>query len=83
MFILDPISWIWIFSIPDPDSGSRGSKKNRIRSRNTAYLHWSAQYQNGSFLSPHRTLFHFISLHRPAAWAGSRAGPPVSVSLSL
>ncbi len=30
---------------------------------------------------PHRTLFHFISPHRPATWAGSRAGSPVSVSL--
>jgi hypothetical protein len=30
---------------------------------------------------PHRTLFHFISSHRPAAWPGSRAGSPVSVSL--
>jgi hypothetical protein len=26
----------------------------------------------------HRTLFHFISTHHPATWAGGRAGPPVS-----
>ncbi len=32
---------------------------------------------------PHRTLFHFFSPHRPAIWAGRRAGSPVSVSLSL
>jgi hypothetical protein len=32
---------------------------------------------------PHRTLFHFISPRRPATWAGSRAGSPVSVSLVI
>jgi hypothetical protein len=31
--------------------------------------------------SSHCTLFHFFSPHRPATWAGSRAGSPVSVSL--
>jgi hypothetical protein len=30
---------------------------------------------------PSCTLFHFISPYRPATWAGSRAGSPVSVSL--
>ncbi len=30
---------------------------------------------------PYHTLFHFISPHRPAKWAGSRAGSPVSVLL--
>jgi hypothetical protein len=30
---------------------------------------------------PHRTLFHFIGPHRPATWAGRRAGSPVPVSL--
>ncbi len=29
---------------------------------------------------PHRTLFHFYKSRRPATWAGSRAGSPVSVS---
>jgi hypothetical protein len=28
----------------------------------------------------YRTLFHLISFHRPATWAGSRAGSPVSVN---
>ncbi len=32
---------------------------------------------------PHRTLFHFISPHRPATWLGSRAGSPVFVSLVI
>jgi|688.fasta_scaffold709474_1 hypothetical protein len=32
-------------------------------------------------LFPCRTLFHFISPHRPATWASSLAGSPVSVSL--
>jgi hypothetical protein len=27
---------------------------------------------------PHLTLFQFLCLHRPASWAGSRAGSPVS-----
>ncbi len=27
---------------------------------------------------PPRTLFHFMCPHRPASWAGSRAGSPVS-----
>ncbi len=27
---------------------------------------------------PHRTLFQFLCPHRPAGWAGSRAGSPVS-----
>ncbi len=31
---------------------------------------------------PHRTLFQFICPHRPANWAGSRAGPPVSEYVS-
>jgi hypothetical protein len=30
------------------------------------------------FPFPHRTLFQFMSPHRPATWAGSRAGAPVS-----
>ncbi len=29
-----------------------------------------------------RRPFHYISRHRPATWAGSRAGSPVSVSLT-
>jgi hypothetical protein len=28
---------------------------------------------------PRRTLFQFLCTHRPASWAGSRAGSPVSV----
>jgi hypothetical protein len=32
---------------------------------------------------PHRTLFQFLCLHRPASWAGSRAGSPVSWFVSL
>jgi hypothetical protein len=34
------------------------------------------------YFFPHRTLFHFISPHLPATWAGSRAGSPVFVSLT-
>jgi hypothetical protein len=30
---------------------------------------------------PHCTLFHFISPHRPATWAGMHAGSPIAVSL--
>jgi hypothetical protein len=37
--------------------------------------------QNILFLT--RTLFQFLCLHRPARWAGSRAGSPVSVSYVL
>jgi hypothetical protein len=33
-----------------------------------------------SFLHP--TLFQFMCFHRPATWAGSRAGPPVSECVS-
>jgi len=33
-----------------------------------------------NIIFPTGTLFHFISPHRPATWAGSRAGSPVSVS---
>jgi hypothetical protein len=33
------------------------------------------------YYSPPRTLFHFTCPHRPATWAGRRAGSPVSVSL--
>jgi hypothetical protein len=36
--------------------------------------------QNIIFLTIH-TLFHLISPHHSATWAGSRAGSPVSVSL--
>jgi hypothetical protein len=36
--------------------------------------------QNIIFLTAY--FFHFISPHRPATWAGSRAGSPVSGSLS-
>jgi hypothetical protein len=32
-------------------------------------------------ITSHRTLFHFISLHRPATWTTSRARSPVSLSL--
>ncbi len=40
----------------------------------------SAQYK--ILFSSQPTFFHFISPHRPATWAGSRAGSPVSLSLS-
>ncbi len=33
------------------------------------------------YFFPHRTLFPFISPHRPGTWAGSRAGSPLSVCL--
>jgi hypothetical protein len=32
----------------------------------------------GQNIFPHRTLFLFMCPHRPATWAGSRAGPPIS-----
>jgi hypothetical protein len=32
---------------------------------------------------PHRTLFYFLSPHRPATWAGRRSGSPGSVSLGI
>ncbi len=38
-------------------------------------LIWSAQYK---IFFLHRTLFQLMCNHRPATWAGSRAGPPVS-----
>ncbi len=44
------------------------------------WLLWSAQYKNSFF--PRRRLFQFMCPHRPATWAGSRAGPPVSECLS-
>ncbi len=33
------------------------------------------------YFFPHRTLFHFLCPHRPASWAGSRAGLSLSVCL--
>ncbi len=43
----------------------------------TRFLSCSGQPStNYSFL--HRTLFQSMCPHRPATWAGSRAGPPVS-----
>jgi hypothetical protein len=35
------------------------------------------------YFYPHRTLFPFLRPHRPASWAGSRAGSPVFVSVSV
>jgi hypothetical protein len=32
---------------------------------------------NTKYFFPFRTLFQFISPHRPASWAGGRAGSPV------
>ncbi len=32
---------------------------------------------------PHRTLFQCLCPHRPASWAGSRAGSPVPQYVSL
>ncbi len=40
-------------------------------------LGFSSQPSTKDFF-PHRTLFQFLSHHRPASWAGSRAGSPVS-----
>ncbi len=42
----------------------------------------SSSQPSTNYYFPHRTLFRFISPHRPATWAGSRAGSPVSVSLA-
>ncbi len=33
-----------------------------------------------NIIFPHCTLFHFLSPHHSATWAGSRAGSPVFVS---
>ncbi len=38
---------------------------------------------NTKLYFPHRTLFQFLCSHRPASWAGSRAGSPVSLCVSL
>ncbi len=35
------------------------------------------------YLFPPRTLFQFLCIRRPASWAGSRAGSPVSWYVSL
>jgi hypothetical protein len=35
------------------------------------------------YFFPHRTQFRFLCPHRPASWAGSRAGSPVSKYVSL
>jgi hypothetical protein len=32
---------------------------------------------------PHRRMFQFMCPHRPATWAGSHAGPPVSECVSF
>ncbi len=37
MFIPDPGFWIWVFSISDPDSGSRGQNSSGSRIRNTVF----------------------------------------------
>ncbi len=38
---------------------------------------------NTKYFFPHRTLFRFLCPHRPASLAGSRAGSPVSLYVSL
>ncbi len=38
-----------------------------------------SQYE---FFFRHRALFQFMCPHRPATWAASRAGPPVSECVS-
>ncbi len=49
---------------------------------------WST-YERGPSLAgssgcfPHRKLFQFICPHRPASWAGTTAGSPVSYNVSL
>ncbi len=43
------------------------------------WLLWSAL---NKLFFPHHTLFQFMCPHRPATWAGSRAGPPVSKCVS-
>ncbi len=43
-------------------------------------LGYSSQPSTKYYFS-HHTLFHFISLYRPATWAGNCAGSPVSMSL--
>ncbi len=41
-------------------------------------LPWLPSRPNKKYLFPHRTLFQFICPHRPARWAGRRAGSTVS-----
>jgi hypothetical protein len=36
-----------------------------------------------NIIFPRRTLIQFINPHRPASWAGCRAGSPVSYSMCL
>ncbi len=46
------------------------------------YLALAALVSPVHFFFPRRTLFQFMCLYRPATWAGSRAGPPVSECVS-
>ncbi len=55
--------------------GSLGSSSRHKRFFILPWLLWSAQYKI-FFLSP--TLFQIMCPHRPATWAGSLAGLPVS-----
>jgi hypothetical protein len=61
MFIPDPGSWLWIFSIPDPGSGSRiqGSKRHRIRNTLKIYTCVLIYLFVGSL---EKTIWHFISV---------------------
>ncbi len=43
----------------------------------------SSSRHSSKYFFPHHTLFPFLCPHRPASWAGSRAGLPVSQYLSL
>jgi hypothetical protein len=46
-------------------------------------LPWLVRQPSTKYYFSYRTLFHFISPHHPATWAGSRAGSPVSESQVL
>ncbi len=41
------------------------------------FILFGCSVQASTKICPHRTLLQFLCPHRPATWAGSRAGPPV------
>jgi hypothetical protein len=45
------------------------------------FCHALASQPSTKYYFSYRTLFQFISSHRPATWEGSRAGSPVSLCL--
>ncbi len=70
-------------STNERDPSFVGSLDSFCRCKKIYVQPWCCSRPSTKYFFPHRIIFQLICPHRPASWAGSRAGSPVSQCASV